>query len=91
MLPQGEFRRFILANSNEREEIFKRIFDISLYEKFEEKIDAMYKEIKRKLEDNKKEVEIIAKGILIDTEEFQEFVNNSDLSPKNNSTHKSGS
>ncbi len=82
MLPQGEFRRFILANSNEREEIFKRIFDISLYEKFEEKIDAMYKEIKRKLEDNKKEVEIIAKGILIDTEEFQEFVNNSDLSPK---------
>ncbi|MFA6882078.1 MAG: AAA family ATPase [Aminobacterium sp.] len=82
MLPQGEFRRFILANSNEREEIFKRIFDISIYEKFEEKIDAMYKEIKRKLEDNKKEVEIIAKGILIDTEEFQEFVNNSDLSPK---------
>jgi len=81
MLPQGEFRRFILADSNEREVIFKKIFDISIYEKFEEKIDAMYKEIKQSLENNKNEVKIIAKGIPIESEEFQSIIRNESVNP----------
>ena len=81
MLPQGEFRRFILADSNEREEIFKKIFDISIYEKFEEKIDAMYKEIKQSLENNKNEIKIIAKGIPIESEEFQSLIRNESVNP----------
>jgi len=81
MLPQGEFRRFILADSNEREVIFKKIFDISIYEKFEEKIDAMYKEIKQSLENNKNEVKIIAKGIPIESEEFRALIRNESVNP----------
>ena len=81
MLPQGEFRRFILADSNEREVIFKKIFDISIYEKFEEKVDAMYKEIKQSLENSKNKVKIIAKGIPIESEEFQSIIRNESVNP----------
>lgn len=50
LLPQGEFRKILTANSDERAPILKRLFDVSLYENFMQKIRtqaaAMHREIK---------------------------------------------
>lgn len=75
MIPQGEFRNFILAGSDKRAEIFKKIFDISIYEKFENKIAEKYSELERILKDFKLTTKTIADKVPIDSEEYQELIN----------------
>jgi exonuclease SbcC len=74
MIPQGEFRNFILAGSDKRAEIFKKIFDISIYEKFENKISEKYGELEKILKDFKLKTKTIAEKVSIDSEEYQELL-----------------
>lgn len=50
LLPQGEFRKILTAKSDERSPILKRLFDVSLYENFMQKIrnqaSSKHREIK---------------------------------------------
>jgi len=75
MIPQGEFRNFILAGSDERAKIFKKIFDISIYEKFEDKIAEKYSELEKILKDFKLTTKTIAEKVSIDSEKYQELIN----------------
>ena len=52
VLPQGEFRRFLLADSKERKGILEILFKTNLYRQIEEKLN----ERKKNLEDNYKEL-----------------------------------
>ncbi len=38
MIPQGEFRRLILSNSNEKSEIFRKLFGTSIFERMQEQM-----------------------------------------------------
>lgn len=45
MLAQGEFRKLLLANSNEREDIFRKIFDTYRFENIQEELKTRAKNI----------------------------------------------
>ncbi|UYP00594.1 AAA family ATPase [Oceanotoga sp. DSM 15011] len=76
MIPQGEFRTFLTADSNQRADIFKKIFNIKIYEKFEDKIDENYKKISAELEKNKLKIKTISEKVQINTKEYTELIKN---------------
>ncbi|MDY6895509.1 MAG: SMC family ATPase, partial [Thermotogota bacterium] len=82
MIPQGEFRKFITANSNERAEIFKKIFDISIYERFEQKIDEIFKNIEKGLKDRQQKVRNILETINLESEEYDQLLKEENIDPK---------
>lgn len=45
LLPQGEFRRFLMADTSARKEIMKVLFNTEIYQKLEEKLKAKAAEI----------------------------------------------
>jgi exonuclease SbcC len=53
LLPQGEFRKILTANSDERSPILKRLFDVSLYESFMLKIRAQAATMHREIKDQR--------------------------------------
>lgn len=50
MLAQGDFRHILTAKSDERKEIFRRLFDTGLYDRFQEKLKAMNSSFEEKNE-----------------------------------------
>ncbi len=45
VLPQGKFRRLLMADSKEREDIFKQLFETHIYTQIENKLKAKAKEV----------------------------------------------
>lgn len=54
MLPQDEFRKFLTADSKEREEIFKTLFKTDLYERIEQTLKNEAKELEREIDQLRK-------------------------------------
>lgn len=50
MLPQGEFKQLLEANSKDKQEIFRRIFETDLLQAFENKLKEQAAEAKNKLD-----------------------------------------
>lgn len=53
MLPQGEFRKLLEANSEEREGIFRKIFGTETFETIQRKLDEQKKVVYRKISETK--------------------------------------
>lgn len=51
MLPQGEFRKLLTSDTDNKEEILRRIFQTELYEKLEAKFHAMNRELQEQLKE----------------------------------------
>lgn len=51
VLPQGEFRRFLVADSKERKGILETLFKTEQYSALEEALDARAKDLKKQYED----------------------------------------
>lgn len=51
LLPQGEFRRLLLADSKERQGIMRQLFHTELYEKLEEAIGTKARELEKRRKD----------------------------------------
>ena len=51
LLPQGRFERFLVSKSNDRLEILRELFDVSLYRKLTEKFKTDSAEIRRAIAD----------------------------------------
>lgn len=47
LLPQGDFRKLLTANSTERQEIMQTLFKTELYRKIEEHLNAKYKQTRQ--------------------------------------------
>lgn len=54
MIAQGDFLKLLLAKSDERKEIFSRIFDTRIFRKVQEELKNRAKELYIRLEDNRK-------------------------------------
>jgi DNA repair protein SbcC/Rad50 len=50
VLPQGQFRQLLMADSNEREKIFGQLFQTRIYRRLEESLKARAAEIRRERE-----------------------------------------
>ncbi len=53
LLPQGDFRKILTASSDERSPILKRLFDVSLYETFMQKIRTQASTLRREIQDER--------------------------------------
>lgn len=60
VLPQGQFRQLLLADSSEREKIFGQLFQTRIYKQLEEHLKIRAAEIRRKREEQR----ILQAGIL---------------------------
>lgn len=62
LLPQGDFRKILTASSDERSPILKRLFDVSLYEGFVQKIRTRAAGLHREIKDERLRKETILEG-----------------------------
>lgn len=62
LLPQGDFRKILTASSDERSPILKRLFDVSLYESFVQKIRTQASTLRRKIQDERLRKETLLEG-----------------------------
>lgn len=56
MLPQGEFRQLLEANSTEKEQIFRKIFKTDFYKQFQDQLHVKVKDMESSIRDYKKEL-----------------------------------
>lgn len=77
MLPQGEFKKLLLADSKEREVIFRKIFGTYNYEKIQSILNDKAKELYKDLEKSKERVKANVKNIKseepISADEYVDF------------------
>ncbi|MFO7888174.1 MAG: SMC family ATPase [Eubacteriales bacterium] len=50
MIPQGEFRKMLVAESKEREKILQKLFDTTLYENIQQRFRDIEKEMRKDIE-----------------------------------------
>lgn len=50
MIPQGEFRKMLVAESKEREKILQKLFDTTLYENIQQRFRDLEKEMRKDIE-----------------------------------------
>ena len=64
MLAQGDFLKLLHAKSDERKDIFSKIFDTHFYYAIEKEIENRYKECEGQLKENQKEIETCLENIV---------------------------
>ena len=69
MLPQGKFREFLMANSQEREVILQTLFGTELYKRIEEQLKAKAAEISHQAESVRTKRQTLLHQAEIDSEE----------------------
>lgn len=66
LLPQGEFRRFLIANSNEKEKLLRQLFDTVFYQDLNQWLKSQRKEKNQALKEQEQRMQMII-------EQFQWF------------------
>ncbi len=75
ILPQGEFRRFLMADSKERKLILETLFKTGAYRRLEDLLDAKAKDIKNHYEElNKRFTTLLENSGVANIEELQTVV-----------------
>lgn len=69
MIAQGDFLKLLLAGTEERGKIFRKIFNTGLYVNFQKELKQRLLETKKSYEEEKRSVSQYAKGILFPPEE----------------------
>ncbi len=67
VLPQGEFRRFLVADSKERKEILETLFKTAQYRTLEELLDKKAKELKKHYEQQKNRYALLLETAGVET------------------------
>ena len=69
LLPQGDFRKLLLANSTERQGIMQVLFNTQRYGRFQELLRERHDKIKEDNEEINKEIARILKAVQVENEE----------------------
>jgi DNA repair protein SbcC/Rad50 len=72
MLPQGEFQALLLASSDERTKIFRRIFDTDFFERFQERLKDQADAMKKTFTDDQTRLESYY-GQIVQTDQDKEL------------------
>lgn len=73
LLPQGQFRRFLNANSNEREAVLRKLFQTEKYGWFAERLKEKKKQFAKELDDTQQSLSFLFERIHWD-DEFQKQI-----------------
>lgn len=76
LLPQGEFRRFLNANSEEREKVLQKLFRTEQYGRFAQRLKEQKKVCEKELAQSQQQIQFTVKHIQWE-EEFQEKIQDS--------------
>ena len=68
MIAQGDFLKLLLANTDERGRIFRKIFNTDFYLNFQERLKAKCNDERREYENIKNEIDREMKGVMSDDE-----------------------
>lgn len=68
LLPQGEFRRFLNANSNEKELVLRKLFTTDIYRKIAQEIKDKKKKFEQELSDDEASIHLQLKQLSWDDE-----------------------
>jgi len=63
VLPQGQFRKLLMASSRDREEIFSQLFETHVYKRIEDKLRAQAKKVYKKVEELKEHQQGILQSV----------------------------
>jgi exonuclease SbcC len=69
VLPQGKFRELLLANSNERQQIFSQLFQTNIYKKIEDTLKEKARVIRESVKAHQNKIKGILEGADISSEE----------------------
>jgi exonuclease SbcC len=72
MLAQGEFIKILFADSKERTEIFRRIFDTNIFNKITKKLEALQKDEKGKLLELQSSFVAKTSAVVLESEKIEE-------------------
>ncbi|MBF0805301.1 MULTISPECIES: SbcC/MukB-like Walker B domain-containing protein [unclassified Streptococcus] len=72
LLPQHNFKRFLLANSKEKEEILQTLFDVDSYHFLVENLKEKRKQDRQKIEARDLEMIVLARSVVGEEQEFFE-------------------
>ena len=75
MIAQGEFQKFLLAPTKDKEKIFRKIFKTELFQKFQEKLSEMFKSANYNKEQKKLLLEKDIQGIIPNADDLIELIN----------------
>lgn len=78
MLPQGEFRKLLEAESKEREVIFRKIFGTEAFQVIQQKLDNLQKDYYKKIKEGETKRSVHIKNILSNEDENLISLINSD-------------
>lgn len=67
MLPQGEFRELLIASSDEKEKIFKKLFDTERWEIITERISEKYRRLHNEMNEHQNRIDIALNSLNCET------------------------
>ena len=79
MLPQGEFKQLLTAKSDEKTEIFRRLFETGLYDVFSNMLKIKSDEAYKKIANTVIEINTLLKNINIDDDQYKEMLEKEDI------------
>lgn len=75
MLAQGEFQKLLSAKSDEKQEIFRKIFDTDIFEAFSAELATRTSELSDKLKDSDKNMSALSSSFITQNEELIALIN----------------
>ncbi|WP_338754182.1 AAA family ATPase [Bacillus sp. FJAT-52991] len=79
MIPQGEFRKLLVSDSKDKEQILQRLFHTQFYKKIEEKLKVEASSLKQKVQSGAEERTQLLKSIQSSSEEMVQLLQTSPL------------
>ena len=73
VLPQGQFRQLLMADSEDREKIFSQLFETHIYKRIEDKLKAQASVISKKVQDLKENQNGILLNVGVENNEALDF------------------
>ncbi|MEG0664539.1 MAG: AAA family ATPase, partial [Clostridia bacterium] len=74
MLPQGEFRKMLEANSKQKEVIFRKIFKTEIYNNLTDKLKKLYDDSYEELKTCQNNIKIYYKSLFTENEELKNII-----------------
>jgi len=71
MIAQGEFLKLLLAKTEDRREIFRRIFDTKLYQAFQDRIKEEVRELTNSIKDLESRYNFALAGVVVDGSDIE--------------------